>query len=112
MGFWAWLWIWVGLIVASLAFYALIARELWGKAKPILAELEQLASNLEQLGAAVGAEATYEKPAPAMEQDPEQVFAERAEVVRNKEKRREARARRLVKALGAIKVDESRFTNG
>lgn len=112
MGFWAWFWIWVGLIVASLASYALIARELWGRAKPVLAELEQLAANLEQLNAALDGAPEYSKPTPAMERDAEQVFAERAEVVRNKEKRREARARRLVKALGAIKVDESRFTNG
>ncbi len=112
MGFWAWFWIWVGLVVATLAFYALIARELWGRAKSVLAELEQLSRNLSQLQTAADDQGEYAKPVPAMEREAEQVFAERAELVRHKEKRREARARRLVEALGAIKVDESRFTNG
>lgn len=112
MGFWVWFWIWVGLVIATLAFYALIVRELWGRAKPVLTELEQLSRNLSQLETAAADRGEYAKPVPAMEREAEKVFAERAEVVRNKEKRREARARRLVKALGAIKVDESRFTNG
>lgn len=111
MGFWAWFWIWTALIVGSLAFFAYLFWNLWTKAEPSIRQLQILAERLEPLNEALQAESDYKAPESSLLNDGEDVFAQRAELVRNKEKRSKARERRLIASLNAIDVDERRFTD-
>ena len=112
MSFWAWFWIWFGLLLLSLAFFAAVGLDLLARSKPLLAQLKRTLSMLETFNEAMSQEAPAVKPTPATEKPIEDVFAERAEVIRHRAKRRDARERRLVKALANIDVNERRFTNG
>lgn len=111
MGFWAWFWIWTVLAVSSLAFFAYLFWNLWTKAEPVLHQLQLLADRVEPLAAAAERASDYEAPESALLKDGEDVFAQRAELVRNKEKRVKARERRLIASLNAIDVNERRFTD-
>ena len=111
MGFWAWFWIWTALIVGSLAFFAYLFWNLWTKAEPSLRQLQILAERLEPLSEALQAESQYAAPESSLLDGGNDVFAQRAELVRNKEKRAKARERRLIASLNAIDVDERRFTD-
>lgn len=111
MGFWAWFWIWTALIVGSLGFYAYLGLDLWQRSKPILKQLEALLAKLEKLSAAIDDKPESLRPTSALEREAEEVFADRRRVLKHKAKRKDARERRLIAALNAIKVDERKFTN-
>lgn len=111
MGFWAWFWIWAALIVGSLAFFTYLFWNLWNKAEPSLRQLQILSKRLEPLNEAIQASSDYKAPESSLLNEGEDVFAQRAELLRNKEKRSRARERRLIASLNAIDVDERRFTD-
>jgi hypothetical protein len=111
MGFWAWFWIWIGLLIASLAFYALIGLSLFNRAKEVLHQVDRIAQP-----AAVLLEAISSKPMlPGRESDLLSPIAkldsERQLILKKKTKKRAARQRSLRTALKNIDVNESRFTN-
>ncbi len=111
MGFWAWFWIWTGLIVGSLAVFAYLFWDLFTKAVPILEQLKIGAERTKPLLEALEKASDYQPTESAILADREDVFAQRADVVRNKEERIKARQRRLIESLKDIDVNESRFTN-
>lgn len=111
MGFWAWFWIWAALAVGSIAFFAYLFWNLWTKAEPILHQLKVLAERFEPLASAANEASEYQAPESSILNDGDDVFAQRAELVRNKETRVKARERRLIASLRAISVDERKFTN-
>lgn len=111
MGFWAWFWIWTALVLGSLGLFAYLFWNLWTKAEPSLHQLQILAKRLEPLSEAMQKASDYKAPESSLLNDGEDVFAQRAELVRNKEKRAKARERRLIASLNAIDVNERRFTD-
>lgn len=111
MGFWFWFWVWSGLIAAALGVFAWLLWDLFTKVTPIIDQLKVSAERIRSLMETLEKPFAYEAPTSAMDEDPEQVFAKRALVVRRKEKRAEERERRLIRSLLDIDVYESRFTN-
>lgn len=111
MGFWAWFWIWTPLVLGSLALFAYLFWDLFNKAVPIMEQVKIGAERAKPLLEALEQAPDYEKPESAVLADAEDVFAKRAEVVRNKAERIKARERRLIESLSAISVDERKFTN-
>jgi recombinational DNA repair ATPase RecF len=111
VGFWAWFWVWAALAFGSSAFFAFLFWNLWTKAEPVLHQIQLLADRVEPLSAAAQMASDYKAPDSELLNVGEDVFAQRAELVRNKEKRVKARERRLIASLNAIDVNERRFTD-
>jgi hypothetical protein len=111
MGYWAWFWIWTGLIAGSLAVFAYLFWDLYTKSVPIIDQIKIGAERAKPLLEALEKASEYEPTQSAILAEPEEVFAQRADVVRNKEERIKARQRRLIESLKDIDVNESRFTN-
>ena len=112
MGTWAWVGIWAGIVLLTLIGYAILLLDLASKAERVARQLGRLQNAIEQVQSNVGRLPKLESEPPAIEQDLQDVLAKRDALVRNKAKQQEARARRLIKALDAIEVDETRFPNG
>jgi|GEM_PF-1111556 len=111
MGFWAWFWIWTGLVVASLAVYALIGLSLFHRGQEVLHQLQRMAKPVSDLAAAIGPSKLEGERESDLLSDPVKLEQNRRNILNRKSKKRAARQRSLRTALKNIDVNESRFTD-
>ncbi|MEO0027134.1 MAG: hypothetical protein RL716_465 [Actinomycetota bacterium] len=109
MGFWAWFWIWTTLLVSSVAVLGIITVGLWNRFSEVLHQFERLAKNSEALQVAMVKPDDVARPEDNLLDDPAVLVAERRHLLTGKQKKHEARQRRLIESLKHFNPDESRF---
>ncbi|AND16448.1 hypothetical protein [Rathayibacter tritici] len=87
MTWWSWILIWVGLVLGALAMLVFVALAYWRKGKRLLGQLSEVTAKLETLSPG----ATDDLPP----RPPSSLFADRDDVRRAREGRRDARRDRI-----------------
>ena len=109
MGFWFWFLVFVGIALAALLFYGLIAVNLFQKLKGLevpATKLAELAAKMEQ---AAKAEVAVKSPVAALEQTEQAIAQRQSQIAKSRKAKKEARERRLVARLKHLEIDESRL---
>ncbi|MCJ1705451.1 hypothetical protein [Rathayibacter sp. VKM Ac-2926] len=86
MTWWSWILIWLVLAIAALAVLVLFGLSYWRKGRLLLGQLEEITAKLDAL--------QVPEPAEASTRPPSSLFADRDEVRRGHESRRDARRER------------------
>lgn len=111
MGFWAWFWIWTGLVIGSLAVFALIGLSLFNRGLEVMHQLSRISKPAEDLMAAMEKRPVPEAKESDVLGDLATLEQKRRNILSEKSKKRAARQRSLRSALKHIDVNESRFND-
>lgn len=109
MGFWTWFWIWTTLILGSGVVLGIISKGLLNRLGELLHQFERLAKNSEALQTSMVKPSDVTRPDDNLLDDPSPLVAERRRLLTGKQKKHQARQRRLIESLKHFNPDESRF---
>ncbi|QHC58603.1 hypothetical protein [Rathayibacter sp. VKM Ac-2760] len=102
MTWWSWILIWLGLALAALAVLVLFGLSYWRKGRLLLGRLEEVTAKLDAL------QLPEAETEPAATRAPSSLFADRDQVRRTHESRRDARRERT-EDRRSIRVERGRL---
>jgi hypothetical protein len=111
MGFWSWFLIWTGLGIGSLAVLGLIGKSLLNRSGEVVHQIERIMVPVQTLVSAMNTKPESIDKESDLLTPVGDLEADRAKLLKQKSKKRDARQRRLRSAIKHIDVNESRFTN-